>query len=265
VTSKRLHKRVGELRNDLQRDLNNIYIWASFARGALDKARADEGFTLQKRFRVPSTVKNKEIERTPEELKQIAERAISKEIFFSVFVYAVAQVEAFVGDLLLELLRFDNRRIKTRIKGIDHTSKIDINDLIDSSSREELIESVIRKELAALFYAAPSLQMEYFQAVSGVRLPPEIVESWIEVKATRDIIVHNSGIANVTYVRKAGGSARAADGEELPMDETYFAAALADMKSLVGKVSSAIQRDLKKSGAEPVSTSVRGDAVLPPT
>lgn len=249
MTAKELHKRVGELRTALQRDLNNIYIWTSFSRGALDKARADEGFTLQRRFRVPSTVKNKEIERTPDELKQIADLAVSKEIFFSVFVYAVAQVEAFVGDLLLELLRFDNRRLKTRVKGIDHTSKIDVNDLIDCLSREELIEEVIRRELTSLFYAAPSLQMEYFQAVTGVKLPDDTVASWIEIKATRDIIVHNSGVANATYLRKADSKARAKDGEELPMDEKYFGAALADMKSFVGKVSSAVQRDLKEPDA----------------
>jgi hypothetical protein len=249
VKINQLDKRVGQLRNTLQRDLNNIYIWTSFSRDALDKARTDKGFTLQKRFRVPSTKRDKEIERTPEELQQIADRAVSKEIFFSVFVYAVAQVEAFVGDLLLELLRFDNRRLKTRVKGIDHTSKIDVNDLIDSSSREELIEEIIRKELVSLFYAAPSLQMEYFQAVTGVKLPDDIVASWIEIKATRDIIVHNSGVANTTYLRKADTKARAQDGEDLPMDEEYFGSALAIMKSFVGKVSSAIQRDLKKTDA----------------
>lgn len=246
MTAQDLYTRVGELRASLQRDLNNIYIWTSFSRSALDQARGDENFTLQKRFRVPSKSKNKEIERTPDELRKIAERAVSKEIYFSVFVYAVAQVEAFVGDLLLELLRFDNRRLKTKVKGIDHTSKIEVSDLIDCSSREELIENIIRKELISLFYAAPSLQMEYFQAITGVKLPNEIVASWIEIKATRDIIVHNSGLANATYIRKADVKARAGDGEELPMDEVYFGAALSDMKSFVGKASSAIQRDLKE-------------------
>lgn len=249
MKAQELDKRIGQLRNSLQRDLNNIYIWTSFSRDALDKARGDKGFTLQKRFRVPSTKRDKEIERTPDELQQIADRAVSKEIFFSVFVYAVAQVEAFVGDLLLEVLKFDNRRLKTRVKGIDHTSKIDVNDLIDSASREELIEEVIRKELASLFYAAPSLQMEYFQAVTGVKLPGDIVASWIEIKATRDIIVHNSGVANAIYVRKADAKARAKDGEVLPMDEEYFSAALANMKSFVGKVTSPMQRSLKKVDA----------------
>jgi hypothetical protein len=242
-----LYKRVGTLRSALQRNLNNIYIWTSFSRNALDTARTDDSFTSQRRFRVPSATKNKEIERNAEQLRNIAEQAVAKEIFFSVFVYAVAQVEAFVGDLLQELLRFDNRRLKTRVKGIDHTSKIDVAELIDSASREELIESVIRRELTSLFYASPSIQMEYFQAVTGAKLPVDLVERWIELKATRDIIVHNSGIANATYLRKAGAKARVGDAEELPMNEKYFGAALADMKSLVGKAASSIQRDLKKS------------------
>jgi len=241
-----LRKRVGALRADLHRSLNNIYIWASFSKNALDLARADEGFLAQKRFRVPSKTKDKEIERSANDLRQIVEKAVAHEIYFSVFVYAVAQVEAFVGDLLFELLRFDTRRLKTRIKGVEHTSKIDVTELIDCSSREEMIDTVIRRELVSLFYAAPSLQMEYLQAVTGVKLDGHIVAQWIEIKATRDTIVHNSGVSNAIYVRKAGALARAKDGDSLPMTDEYFGGALALMKSFVGRVTSAIQRDLRK-------------------
>ncbi len=242
----KLHQRIGVLRKGLQRSLNNLYIWTQFSRQALETARADDEFLTRKSFRVPSRIRNKEVDRTPEQLKDIAKHAVEHEIYFSVFVYAVAQVEAFIGDVLLELLRFDSRRLKTRIKGIDHTSKIEVSELIDCASREELLESVIRKELIGLFYAAPSLQMEYLQSVTGVKLSDDSVGAWIEVKATRDIVVHNSGIANDVYVRKAGNHARAIEGAALPMDDKYFGVALAAMKSLVGKVSSGIQLDLKK-------------------
>lgn len=243
-----LHKRVGTLRTDLQRSLNNIYIWSSFSKNALDLARADEGFLAQKRFRVPSKIKNKEVQRSANDLRQIAEKAVAQEIYFSVFVYAIAQVEAFIDDLLFELLRFDPRRLKTRIKGIDHTSKIDVNELVDCSSRENLIDTVIRRQLVSLFYAPPSGQMEYLQAVTGVKLNGGIVAQWIEIKATRDTIVHNSGISNAIYVRKAGALARAKEGDPLSMTDEYFGAALALMKSFVGKITSAIQRDLRKIG-----------------
>lgn len=249
LSPEKLHQRIGALRATLQMELNDVYIWTSFARQALESAREDGKFLGTKNFRVPSRTKNKKVDRTPAQLSRIAEKAVNQEIFFSVFVYVVAQVEAFVSDTLAELLRFDNRRLKTRIKGIDHTSKLEVSDLIDAKSREELIEQVIRKELVTLFYASPMLQMEYLQSVAGIKLPDDLVSKWLELKATRDIIVHSSGVANALYLRKAGTLARASEGEALPMNEGYFGDALASMKSLVGKVASSIQSELKKNAA----------------
>ncbi|WP_146774310.1 hypothetical protein [Burkholderia cepacia] len=242
-----LRKKVGFLRAELQMGLNDLYIWTSFARQALVNAKQDQKFLNQERFRVPSKIRGKEVERSPDQLRAIATSAVEHEIYFSVFVYAVAQVEAFVGDILLELLRFDTRRVKTHVKGIDHTAKIDVAELVDASSREELIEKIIKKNLDLFFYAAPSLQMQYFQAVTGAKLTDDLVAQWIEIKATRDIIVHNSGVANSKYTEKAGSLARAGDGETLPMTDQYFSDTIAAMKSLVGKTASAIQADLKKA------------------
>lgn len=240
-----LSKKIGSLRTAHQKSLNNIFIWSSFARGALDTAKNDPAFLNQKRFKVPSNVRGKEVARTAAQLEEIAANAVAREIYYSVFVYAVAQVEAFIGDVLFEILSFDNRRIKTRIKGIDHTSKIEVSEVIDASSREEIVSGIIQKELTSLFYAAPALQMAYFQSVTGTSLPKDLVGQWLEIKATRDIIVHNSGIANSVYLKKADSYARANDGEALPMDEKCFAKAIASMKSLIGKSSSVIQAELK--------------------
>lgn len=249
MNSTELSKKIGLLRSVHQKTLNNVFIWTSFARGALDTAKGDPDFLNQKRFKVPSSVRGKEVERTATELKEIAERAVENEIYYSVFVYAVAQVEAFIGDVLFEILTLDNRRIKTRVKGIDHTSKIEVSEIIDAPSREEIISGIIQKELTSLFYASPALQMEYFQSVTGVTLSKDLIGQWLEIKATRDIIVHNSGVSNSVYVKKADSHARAKDGEVLPMDEKYFGKAIASMKSLIGRASSGIQAELKKKNA----------------
>ncbi|MFL7963513.1 hypothetical protein ACEI36_14880 [Pseudomonas kielensis] len=245
MTPTSLSKKIGLLRATHQKSLNNIYIWTSFARGALDVAKDDAAFLSQTRLKVPSKVRGKEVVRTVPQLKKIAEVAVAWEIYYSVFVYAVAQVEAFLGDALFEILSFDNRRLQTRVKGIDHTNKIDVTDIIKASSREEIIAGIIEKELASLFYASPLLQMEYFQAVAGISIPEELVLQWVEIKATRDIIVHSSGISNSVYVKKSSSYARAVDGEILPMDDKYFALAVSSMKSLIGKSSSLIQQKLK--------------------
>lgn len=46
-----------------------------------------------------------------------------------------------------------------------------------------------------------------------------------ELKATRDVLIHNAGIANAIYVLKAGPLARAVDGEILDADPPYIASA----------------------------------------
>ncbi len=249
MNANQLSKKIGLLRSEHQKILNNVFIWSSFARGALDAAKNDPNFLNQKQFKVPSRVRGKEVERTAEELKDIATSAVSREIYYSVFVYVVAQVEAFLSDVLFEILSFDNRRIKTRVKGIEHVSKIDVSEIIDSNSREDLISGIILKELTSLFYASPALQIEYFQSVTGVSISKELTDQWLEIKATRDIIVHNSGIANSVYLRKADSLVRAKDGELLPIDEKYFGDAIASMKTLIGRASSGIQAELKKSVA----------------
>jgi hypothetical protein len=44
-----------------------------------------------------------------------------------------------------------------------------------------------------------------------------------EAKATRDLLVHNNGVVNKIYMRKAGINARAKIGERIPLSGTYLA------------------------------------------
>lgn len=44
----------------------------------------------------------------------------------------------------------------------------------------------------------------------------------MEIKAPRDIYIHNRGLANDTYVRKAGIRVHVNSGMNLPADIQYF-------------------------------------------
>lgn len=50
------------------------------------------------------------------------------------------------------------------------------------------------------------------------------VDALAELKATRDVLEHNAGVANDTYVRKAGKKARYAAGEYVEIDDAYHLA-----------------------------------------
>lgn len=246
MTNDEYAKAIGELRSSNQRSLNNTYIWCSIAIRSLEDSMTKPNFINATRFTVPSRRKTKTIARDSNKVKEVISRAANQDLYFSVFVFLVAQVEAFLNDLISLTLKFDNRRLKTRVQGVDHTKKIDVDEVVDCNSKEELINSIIRKELMSLFYASPAQQFEYMRRVIGVELADDIKNSWIESKATRDLIVHNSGVINEVYINKCGTFARGKIGEHISIDKEYFERAIAMMKTLIGKSVSILQSSVRK-------------------
>ncbi|MGD1824738.1 hypothetical protein A203_05425 [Chromobacterium violaceum] len=257
---KSLHKALGDLRTRGQKTINNVHIWSALAKSALSAKANDGDFISKTSHEVPSLIKDNssgkkveirkgKVSRSPEQVVAIINNAVGFELNYSVFVYLVAHMEAFFNDVLYELLCYDNRRLKTRVKGIDFEAKIDVNDLIDAEDKDDLVCQVVRRQLISVFYASPALQMEYFQKITGVELSDDLVSSWIEMKAARDIIVHSLGVVNELYVRKSGNKARGNIGERVLIDDEYLDSGMAVMKSIIGRAISFLQREIKKHAA----------------
>lgn len=158
----------------------------------------------------------------------------------------MAQFEAFLFDIIKEILLDDIRKIKITVCGINFCKNIDINEVIDSSNKEEIINTIINKNLASLFYAAPKQQLEYLNKIAGISELEELFNNWIEIKATRDLIIHNQGFVNQVYLEKSGNKARQVLNKKIPIDDVYFKQTLANIKSLIGKITSKIQKNCKK-------------------
>jgi len=239
-------KHIGKLRTENQKLLNDTFIWCNIALGALKESEENEDFINSRKFSVPSRRKGKEIKRKPEQVKLIIQNAFNEDLLFSVFTFVVAQFEGFLSDVIKSFLKYDTRRIKTNIQGINHNRKIDISEIIDSENKDCIIDLIIEKELIAIFYASPQKLKEYLEKALGVEVEEPFWTNWIEFKATRDLIVHNHGLINEVYLQKVGDNARGASGEKIKVDINYFNGALADIKSLIGRISNQIQRQLKK-------------------
>ncbi|RUO36105.1 hypothetical protein CWE13_09540 [Aliidiomarina shirensis] len=247
MTKSEYHKSVGALRTKYQQSINDVFIWSSLAIEALEGALGDEALLTAKKFPVPSKKPEKKVNRTKEQVAKIVQNAKEHELHKSIFSYLVAQVEAFLNEVLSLALRFDEKKLKTRIQGVDHIKKIDVNEVIDRPSRSELIESLIEKELISLFYAAPTLQFQYMEIVLDIELEEDLKSSWIEIKASRDLLVHNSSLINRIYIKKAVDFARGSEGQKLIMDRNYMNESLANMKSLIGRISSRVQKNAKSA------------------
>lgn len=242
----------GSCRTRTQREINDTCIWCSVALSSLERSLNDPDFLSQQIFTVPSKSANKTVPRKPAAVEQIIRDAVGVRIYHSVFVYLVAQVEACLNDLLREVLRFDPRRLKCRVKGINHTQKVEVDFVIDSASIEDAVAQIIDMELASVFYTGPKAQLTYLEKVLGLSLDDQLKLSWREIKATRDILVHNSGIINSVYIAKTEAAARGAMGGDLIVDKLYFEQSATIMKLLVGRIVSLFQAKLRRKNPEAV-------------
>lgn len=98
-----------------------------------------------------------------------------------------------------------------------------IKAVLEASSIQEIHMRATDGLINELNYKSPT---EFAEAVKAL-LPVNLLEcpafhKYIEIKATRDIFVHNGGIANDVYIRKTGTHARVKDGMSLPVDVQYF-------------------------------------------
>ncbi len=74
-----------------------------------------------------------------------------------------------------------------------------------------------------LAYKSPAeLSESIEQLISFNLLECPSFHRYMEIKASRDIFIHNQGIANDIYIRKACSHARAKENTQLPADTAYF-------------------------------------------
>lgn len=76
--------------------------------------------------------------------------------------------------------------------------------------------------------------------------PEDEIERFAEMKAARDLLIHNSGIVNKTYLDKAGPKARYTAGDQVMIDRPYFNDCWALAKKLVDDIAAAAKRRLSK-------------------
>ncbi len=237
MTHEEYKNQLSKFRLNKQKLINDTYLWVTLAIKSLEViADSNELIKNTSKFQVPSTVKGKTVNRKPEDIKKIIKNASDKEIYFTLFTYIVAQFEGFLVDTITLVLKYDNRKLRVNVQGNDNNKKVDISELLDCNSYDSIIELVIDRQLASLFYAGPKKQVEYLEKVLTIKTDEKIWDKWFEFKATRDIIVHNSGVINKMYMEKVGANSRGKVGQQITVSKKYFEDALATIKSLVGQI-----------------------------
>ncbi|MEK6478444.1 hypothetical protein WJR50_12950 [Catalinimonas sp. 4WD22] len=128
----------------------------------------------------------------------------------------VTTIEALLGDILRATL------IEFPVK-ISNKRKIDAELVLEAHSLEEIKIALVNTIINELAYKSPKDFAEEFSKYVGIKLLEKpAFHKYVELKATRDIYIHNQGVANEIYLSKADTLARVKAGNFLPVDIQYF-------------------------------------------
>lgn len=165
--------------------------------------------------------------------REIIKNACNKDLYYSTFTYLVAGMEDFFTQLIKLILQKDNRRLLVTIKDINFKSKYDLENIVLANNKEDIIDFIIEDRIISIMYAKSRCQSEYFRKALSINISDDEWNKWYEIKATRDIIVHNLGIINETYIEKAGVSSRGNLGDAIRVDTSYFLSSIKFMKKII--------------------------------
>lgn len=248
------------LRSEHQRHvrrINDIYIEAQLSvRGlrevlqSVDKMQ-DKG---QKRFGISApSIKGKErnIYRDFSLVRELINDRIGSKEYVQSIVFAVALVESYISSSLANVIRAYPQKLLISAKGNEVKDgaavPVDVRDIVNATSLDALIAEKADQRVRDAGYATPASYFAYCTQIFGFEFGADIRRRYIEIKATRDIHVHNDGIANQTYLGKASDLARANEGDPLLVDSEYFGNSIYCLKQILAETYGGLKKKYGRS------------------
>lgn len=100
--------------------------------------------------------------------------------------------------------------------------KVDFQMVLDAPDKDAITLLVVNKELNEILYDRPTGWFKYLEDKAKLDCPtPDEIDRIAEAKASRDVLVHNRGVAGKTYESKGGKLARYKDGQRIDIPEQY--------------------------------------------
>jgi hypothetical protein len=169
------------------------------------------------------------------ELPALARTYIKSYLAESVFQHFVALFEDFVFELVRLWLTAYPGGIPNKKE-----KRVELATLIEARDRDAILQAVIDGELNASKYERPTVWFRYLNDRVKLGIPAgEQIERFAEIKASRDILAHNRGIINQTYLDKSGRRSRYQLGQLMEIPEPYLHDAWLLIRGLVEDLAAA--------------------------
>ena len=158
---------------------------------------------------------------------------------------ASATFQSFVS--IFEDFSFDILRLwLAAYPGSLSKKQLEFGTVLNAPNIATVVLAVVDRELNEVKYERVADWFAYLERLAKLGVPAsEHIERLAEIKAARDILVHNKGIVNATYLHKAGKLARFAIGQRLDIDLPYHLASWESIKKLVSDLSTAMIRKVE--------------------
>ncbi len=168
-------------------------------------------------------------------LRSRAQLYVTEYLVSSTFQQFVAIFEEYLFDLLRLWLAAHPASLFKK--------QIDLGTVLKARDTSALLMTMIDKELNELKYERVGDWFAYLERLVKLGCPtPDEIEKLAEIKASRDILVHNKGIANAVYAAKAGSRVRGGVGDVLRFSEQYHRESWEMIKKVIRDISDAARR-----------------------
>lgn len=244
--TKRMIDAIQSLQNIFYRDVNDIHIFLSQALPILGKTKEEYESSRSmkdKKYFVPSLKKTKFANRNDKELKQIYTNFIDHTLYEVMIIRMVSRFEVFLGEVLEKIFLEFPRKLTISVPGVTPVKGVPLEMIFDSEDVNQILKQAIEINLSNLFFSTPHSYIEYVSKVIGINISDSAFKRFFEIKASRDLLVHNSKTINEIYLKKAGALARGKRDEQIKIDSEYFDMCVSTLKRLSG----IIKRDCEKA------------------
>jgi len=193
-------------RSKALKSLNNIYVIGRLTSGWIvelkDKIKKLD--TRKIHFEYPTqNGKSLKVARKKSKIIRLLDEKSRYDIYKESIISSVTIFEQYLSQMLSVIYRIFPQKLKTNIKGEEIEKNININLLFEHESISELIDYIIERQIISIIQCGPEKYFNLIGNVFSIQVRELPIDEFIEIKATRDLIVHNNGIVNATYIKKA--------------------------------------------------------------
>jgi len=112
--------------------------------------------------------------------------------------------------------------------------------VLDAPDKDAITSRVVSKEVNEILYDRPTGWFEYLEDKAKLGCPTQDeIGKIAEAKASRDVLVHNRGVASKTYESKAGAIGRYKEGQRIDIPEHYHRETWELLRKVVTDISNA--------------------------